>query len=432
MSSAGGAVAIHRNGSPAQVFADRDDAGRRLAGHLCARWGTGAPVDPLVLGIPRGGVPVAAQVALALGAPLDVLVVRKLGVPWAPEIAMGALAEPGVRHVDSRILREARVTPQDLAAVEARETIELRRRAEVYRTGREPISPAGRDVVLVDDGLATGASAVAACRAVAAAGAARIVLAVPVAPPETVRALRAEADEVIALLHPVRLLSVSQWYGDFGQVRDDEVVRCLADAAGRAAAAPSAGPPPARAARSGTSGSRRLDLPVEGCHLHGDLDVPPGATALVVLAHTNTARHVRPYSRRLADALNADGLATLELDLMTSPERPWPGNAADTPRLAARLREATDLVRHDFDRVCLVGSGGAGPAVLAAAADPEARVTAVVAAGTAVPATGLPAVPTLLLPAARQSGQERDERGAEAVTWIRDRLIDSADQPGTS
>jgi putative phosphoribosyl transferase len=204
-------------------FHDRDDAGRRLAG----------PVrdlgldDPVVLALPRGGVPVAAQVARAIDAPLDVILVRKLGVPAQPELAMGALGEEGVRVLDHDLIARAHVRADQLADVERRERDELARRARTYRGERDPLPIAGRTVVIVDDGLATGASARAAIEVARARGAGRVVLAVPVAPPETVAALRADADDVVSVETPVAMAAIGQWYDDFSQTSDAEVVAHL-------------------------------------------------------------------------------------------------------------------------------------------------------------------------------------------------------------
>ena len=213
----------------APVFADRRDAGRRLGRRLLRE--LGAEQDTLVLALPRGGVPVAVDVAAALRAPLDVLLVRKLGVPLQPELAMGAVAEGGIRYLRRDILRRARVTQEQLAAVLERELAELERRADRYRGGRVPVSPAGRRVVVVDDGIATGATAVVACRAAAALGARSVVLAAPVAAPEAVRALRSHV-AVVVLEQPRRFGGVGRWYERFPQVPDEEVLQCLAGAAG--------------------------------------------------------------------------------------------------------------------------------------------------------------------------------------------------------
>ncbi|GAA2994065.1 hypothetical protein GCM10020229_03190 [Kitasatospora albolonga] len=203
-------------------FTDRRDAGRRLAAALGPRPGA------VVAGLPRGGVPVAAEVAAALGAALDVCVVRKLGVPWQPELAMGAVGEDGALVLDQQVLRATRVTPDQLAAVERAERAELARRAARYRGGRPPLPLAGRTVVVVDDGLATGSTARAACRTLRQRGAAHLVLAVPVAPAGWRAELAGEADELVCPYEPERFGAVGAFYADFGQTSDREVLEILA------------------------------------------------------------------------------------------------------------------------------------------------------------------------------------------------------------
>ena len=204
-------------------FADRHDAGRRLAERLRAL----ATDEPVVLGLPRGGVPVAVEVARALAAPLDVILVRKLGVPSRPELAMGAIGEDGVRVIDATLVERLGISERALARVEARERTELERRARRYRGERTPIPIAGRDVVIVDDGLATGATARAAILVARARAARRVVFAGPVAPPETVVALGDQADEVISLETPTTMVAVGAAYVDFSPTSDEEVVALL-------------------------------------------------------------------------------------------------------------------------------------------------------------------------------------------------------------
>lgn len=207
------------------MFRDRLDAGRQLA-PLLADW---RGMQPIVVGLPRGGVPVAAEVARSLGAPLDVILVRKLGVPSQPELGMGAIGEDGVRVINGRILDSTGVTPRELAAVEKRERAELDRRAQCYRAGRPRIPLSGRVVLIIDDGIATGSTARAACEVARAEGATTVVLAVPVAPSAWRARLEDSADHLIALNTPDHFMSIGQFYDDFGQTSDDEVVAILND-----------------------------------------------------------------------------------------------------------------------------------------------------------------------------------------------------------
>jgi predicted phosphoribosyltransferase len=210
-------------------FTDRIDAGRRLASRTTELTFLRAG-DPIVLGLPRGGVPVAAEVARALGAPLDVVLVRKLGVPSQPELAMGAVGEGGVEVLNPDVIRRAGVTDVELAAVRTAESAELDRRARRYRGDRPPVPLAGRTAVLVDDGIATGATAAAACRVVRAAGAERIVLATPVAPRGWTARFSGIADDLVCV-HPAGdFYGIGQFYEDFSQTQDTEVIAALSAA----------------------------------------------------------------------------------------------------------------------------------------------------------------------------------------------------------
>ncbi|MFY0527729.1 phosphoribosyltransferase [Archangium gephyra] len=208
-------------------FRDREEAGRMLAERLRDTRGE----SPVVLALPRGGVPVGDEVARALGAPLEVLVARKLGVPWRPELGMGAIAEGGALYVNAEVLAYADLTNEDALAVARQESRELARRVRLYRGERPLPDVRGRTVLLVDDGLATGGTARAAARAVLARGPRRLVLAVPVAAAETAEALRREeVDEVVTVQEPERLGAVGLWYEDFHQVDDEEVLALLTHA----------------------------------------------------------------------------------------------------------------------------------------------------------------------------------------------------------
>ena len=201
-------------------FRDRRDGGRRLAAEL-TRYANRP--DTIVLALPRGGVPVGYEVAKAIGAPLDVFVVRKLGLPWHEELAMGAIASGGVRVLDQELLRIARVSEADLWRVIAAEERELARRERQYRGDRSFPDLHGKTVILVDDGLATGSSMRAAVEALRQEGPARIVVAVPVSSPETCDAFRDVADEVVCAETPEPFRAVGMWYDDFSQTTDEEV-----------------------------------------------------------------------------------------------------------------------------------------------------------------------------------------------------------------
>lgn len=213
---------------PVRTFADRAEAGRVLAERLEHL----RSAHPVVVGIPRGGVPVARAVADALSAPLDLIVVRKLGVPWRPEVAMGAIGEDGIRVVDERWISSLGVSARQLAEVELRERAELERRIRAFRAERERVSLRGRAVIVVDDGIATGSTAAAACRIARAAGASRVILAVPVAPRDWIRRLGDAADDYIVVETPARFSAVGRSYDDFSPTSDAEVRAALDPAGG--------------------------------------------------------------------------------------------------------------------------------------------------------------------------------------------------------
>ena len=208
------------------IFADRIDAGERLAKGLAHLAGS----ECVVLAIPRGGVIVGEVIARELGAPLDVVVPRKIGAPGNPELAIGAVA-PGIRVLDPRMVGALGVTDRYLEREIAEQEAEIERRQRAYRGGRPPQPVEGRVAIVVDDGVATGSTAVAALRWARARGAERVVLAVPVAPPQSLERLSAEADEVVVLETPQPFLAVGEWYRDFDQTTDEQVVSALARSA---------------------------------------------------------------------------------------------------------------------------------------------------------------------------------------------------------
>lgn len=345
------------------LFTDRADAGHRLAEALQHLEGE----DPVVLGLPRGGVPVAFQVARALKAPLDVIVVRKLGVPYQRELGFGAIGEGGVRVISDDIVRRGRLGQEDLASVEHAEAAELARQAERFRAGRPRLSLEGRTAIVVDDGIATGATAAAACQVVRAQGAARVVLAVPVAPPDAAERLRTTTDEYVCLSTPFAFSAVGEWYRDFSQTPDDEVVALLAEAAARSgsgAAGSGSGKAGSEAEGSGPAGSgpgaeaaadkdvaeavaiaEEVTIDAAGVRLTGDLSLPAGARAVVMFAHGSGSSRHSPRNRLVAAALNEAGLGTLLFDLLTPAEEAHRSNVFDIATLAERLTDATGWLR---------------------------------------------------------------------------------------
>jgi putative phosphoribosyl transferase len=376
-------------------FRDRRDAGRQLAvqlGHLKGN-------EVVVLGLPRGGVPVAAEVAGALSAPLDVCLVRKLGVPFQPELGMGAIGEGGVRVINDDVVRTAGIAPDELARVEARERDVLERRARRYRSGREPVGIEGRTVLLVDDGVATGSTARAACRIARAGGAARIVLAVPVAPHDWTARLGEDADELVCLHNPSDFYAVGQFYEDFSQTDDDEVVACLEEAVVRPLSTRRTEP------RHDGPEDPEVDVQAGATVLRGKLTLPTGATGVVLFAHGSGSGRHSPRNQFTARGLNRAGLGTLLFDLLTEEEERDRANVFDTGLLARRLADATDWLRGRPETQGLAvgyfGASTGAAAALSAAAEPGARIAAVVSRGGRPDLAGprLPAVnaPTLLI-----------------------------------
>ena len=288
-----------------------------------------------MLGLPRGGVPVAFEVAEALRAPLDVLVVRKLGVPFQPESAFGAIGEGGVRVINESVVREADLSDEDMAAVEKQQRAELQRRSQRFRQGREQISLAGRVAVIVDDGIATGATAKAACQVARAHGASRVVLAVPIGAADTAEVLAPYADEVVCLHAPAFFYAVGQGYRNFTQTSDDEVVALLDRARGdvrRIAAAGGAADPPLRDEEVWVSADR--------CGGR-DLTIPEHPSGVVVFAHGSGSSRHGPRNRYVAEVLNRAGLATLVFDLLAPAEERNRANVFDIELLARRLVDVT-------------------------------------------------------------------------------------------
>jgi putative phosphoribosyl transferase len=358
-----------------RVFRDRRDAGRRLAERLEHLRGEA----PIVLGLPRGGVPVADEVASALDAPLDVIVVRKLGVPFQPELGMGAVGEDGVMVLNDEVLRLTRVSPDDVAQIETRERAEVERRAKRFRSGRPRIDVTGRTVIIVDDGIATGGTARAALQVARAHGAGRVVLAVPVGAPDTLTEMKSEADEVVCLDAPFGFFAVGQFYEDFNQTTDDQVVTLLAAAAGRSAASPEVADCPAFTC------DEDVQITVGEVVLSGHLTVPVGAAGIVVFAHGSGSSRHSPRNRFVAQALVDGGLGTLLFDLLTVAEERDRSNVFDVGLLAERLAGVTDWLVADPRvgdlPIGYFGASTGAAAALAAAAQRGGTVAAVVSRG---------------------------------------------------
>jgi putative phosphoribosyl transferase len=349
------------------LFVDRADAGRQLARRLLYLRGA----DAVVVALPRGGVPVAAEVARELRAPLDVIVVRKLGVPFQPECGFGAVGEGGATVIDDDMVRQARLTRQAIAGIQARERARLDRRVAQLRAGRPPVPLAGRVAVVVDDGIATGSTARAACLVARARGASRVIVAVPVGAAGAIASLRHHADEVVCLHTPAPFVAVGDGYQDFSQVPDAEVAGLL----GAAVTCPEA--------RDAAPDPTDVTVDAGGVLLPGSLVIPPDADGLVVFVHGSGSGRHSPRNQFVAAGLNRVGLGTLLVDLLTPAEELSRANVFNVALLAARLAAITRWLR-DQPGIAAIPLGyfgastGTAAALAAATATPRLPVTAIV------------------------------------------------------
>ncbi len=374
-----------------RAFVDRADAGRTLAALLERFRGE----RPVVLGMARGGVPVAAEVAKALDAPLDVALVRKIGAPRNPEYAIGAVAEGGVHFVDNETARALGLSEVEVHALIERADRELAEQAARYRGRRSPMPLDGRTAILVDDGLATGRSAHAAVRSLRRRGAARVILAVPVGAPSSVRALQPVADEVVCAQAPDELWAVGAWYRDFRPARDEQVTGLLADADARYSQGDDAADP----------GDADVVVALgSGMELAGELSIPAGPAGVVLFAHGSGSSRLSPRNRAVARALNGAGYATLLFDLLTPEEELDRANVFDIPLLASRLLGASAWLERREECASLplsfFGASTGAAAALTAAVGAPSRLRAVISRGgrpDLASDLGAVCVPTLLI-----------------------------------
>ncbi len=373
------------------IFADRADAGRQLAAKLGDYKGT----DGVVLALPRGGVPVGYEVALALDLPLDVYVVRKLGAPGQPELGVGAIAPGGVLLLDNSTISALGITHEQIEQVVAAERAEMERRMRSFRDGRPMPDVRGKTVILVDDGLATGVTASAAIVALRKQEPARIVLAVPVCASATVAALRAQVDDLVCVEIPERFAAVGLWYADFEQTPDNEVVALLERAQGsyRERADAESGQVASHSMTEFASvtapAQRPVQVPVGDVSIDGDLIVPNPASGVVLFAHGSGSSRFSSRNRAVARDLQNAGFATLLIDLLTAEEEIAEAQTHhlrfDISFLAQRLIYAMDWLRSEASTAALpIGlfgaSTGAAAALVAAAARPD-DVSVVVSRG---------------------------------------------------
>lgn len=344
-------------------FRDREDAARQLCIALARYRGR----SPLVLAIPRGGVPLGRIVADALGGELDVVLVRKIGAPSNPEFAIGAVDERGFVLLNEDA--EAAGADQAYIEREARRQLDIiRERRRRYGAGRAPIPVDGRTVIVVDDGLATGATMIAALDAIRAQHPGRLVCAVPVASPDSLSEARRHADDIVCLATPVPFRAVGLYYRDFAAVEDDEVVAALG-----------ASPPDSRASE------RALRIAVDGVQVDGDLVVPGSPLGVVLFAHGSGSSRHSERNRHVARALQQRGVATLLMDLLTPAEDTDRDARFDIPLLARRLQAALLRIRGEpgLERlpIGLFGASTGAAAAILVAAQHAGEVAAVVSRG---------------------------------------------------
>ncbi|NDL55860.1 phosphoribosyltransferase family protein [Phytoactinopolyspora mesophila] len=394
------------------TFRDRDDAGRRLAAQLKDE----KFEDPVVLALPRGGVPVARHVASMLGAPLEVFVARKIGAPGQPELGIGAIAEGGDEVVVRSAAEQLGVRGAQMQRLVDDERSELARRVSAYRGDADLLPLESRDVIVVDDGLATGITAEAALRTLRDHGPRTLMLAVPVCPPETLRRLSRIADTVIAIETPADLGGISAYYQDFSQTTDDEVLDILdqfrtgAVSAHHRPGSPPAGPNPDQDPNRSNPSERTVAVDLDaGQQIHGDLVVPEHAGGIVLFAHGSGSSRHSPRNRWVAQSLHGYGFATMLIDLLTEAEEREDQTTGqlrfDVGLLAERLERAAGWLAGEPSTAQLplgyFGASTGAAAALVAAARRPGHVDAVVSRGgrpdLAGEALGKVQAPTLLI-----------------------------------
>jgi erythromycin esterase-like protein/predicted phosphoribosyltransferase/dienelactone hydrolase len=354
-------------------FTDRADAGRQLGEKLAGM----KLANPVVYALPRGGVPVAAQVAQRLDAPLDLILVRKIGAPGNPELALGAIAEGAADKImmNEHIRRLSGASNAYIERAHAEQRAELERRKKKYLGDRRREDPAGRTAIVIDDGLATGATMKAALRSLKDNGARRIVVALPVAPESALTELTGLADDIVCLLRAQTFHGVGAFYRDFSQLSDEEVIRILAQI-------PTVQPDIPR--RKDGNISRRL-VAIPPVALEGELAVPKDPQGVIVFVHGSGSSRHSPRNQQVASDLNERGFATLLFDLLTSREAKDRHNVFDIPLLAERVVEALVWIGSEPDiadlPVGLFGASTGAAAALVAAAELRGRIAAVVSRG---------------------------------------------------
>lgn len=371
------------------IFKDRHDAGRRLAKHLMSY--ANQP-DVIVLGIPRGGVPVGFEIAMALHVPLDIFLSHKLGVPGQEELAFGAIAAGDGRFLDQEIIQAAGISSEEIERITQTTRAKLGERARLYRGNQPPVSVEGRIVILVDDGIATGASVFAAIRALRQMNPKKLVLAAPVAPISTCNWLRTNVDDLVIAYAPDNFYAVGQFYEHFSETTDEAVVLLLRSAAQivsmKTSRADATTEQPALLPKSGIS-QQSVSIVAGNATLEGSLTIPDRPLGIVLFAHGSGSSRHSPRNQYVADVLHSKGLATLLFDLLTKEEESVDLRTAEfrfnIPLLGDRLISATEWVKRNQSTqhlpVGYFGASTGAAAALMAAARLSETVGAVVSRG---------------------------------------------------
>jgi putative phosphoribosyl transferase len=381
------------------TFRNREEAGRELALHLRAQ----KIRNPIVVALPRGGVPIAAEVALELQAPLDILIVKKLGAPDNPEYGIGAITEGNLYILHDAAMSELGMDPHDLLPILDRAQKEVKRRVSLFEKYRPHLSVKNRNVILVDDGLATGVTATVAVEYYRQQGASKIILATPVCARDSAHQLRTLADQVICLQEPDLFYAVGNWYQDFSQISDDQVIEILSQFSPDSQATKKEMEPVDESLSLGIV--REVTIRDCGVELQGSLSIPPACSGIVLFAHGSGSSRFSPRNQQIAQALNDAQIGTLLFDLLSTSESRSSQNVFNIPLLSDRLLIATRWVQNQNQfkgyPIGFFGASTGGGAALWAASELGHEVSAVVSRGgrpdLAIPRLKEVVAPTLLI-----------------------------------
>src|SRR3989338_6716283 len=409
------------------IFSNRKHAGNELSKKLIKF----KDLNPIVIGLPRGGIPIAAEVSAALQSDLNILCARKIGAPFQPELALGAICEHEDPVWNQGLMARMGVSPDDLSSVVLMEKERIRQQIRLFRNNSKAVDVAGRVVIIADDGLATGSTMLATIKYLKHSGAAKIIVAVPVAAASSVRQLQNKVSEVVAVEVSEELSSVGEWYEDFSQITDEEVLRLLQEF---------------RLHHAGGTSIRSVTIAIDQVALHGDLVLPPSMKAIIVFAHGSGSSRMSPRNRMVAENLQSAGFGTLLFDLLTESEVRDRKNIFDIELLSHRLVETTHWLRTrpGLEHIAIgyfVASTGAAAAIHAASKlDKKSEVFAIVSRGgrpdLAGSALDFVTTPTLLIVGSLDFKViELNQHAQQSLSHSKLTLVDGAthlfEEPGT-